>query len=178
MSEIVTTGHPVLAQRAADVSPESIGNPEIKSIIGRMKDALATEPLGVAIAAPQIGEALRIFVVSGKVFQLKKGDGASPETDRTFINPTILKTSRKKKQMHEGCLSVRSPDPKKMVWGTVERAEKIKISAYDESGVQAEHSVSGFLSQIFQHEIDHLEGILYTSKAVSVHEEPINNEER
>ncbi len=177
MSEIVTAGHPVLAQKAALVPLADIGGPGIRRVIKHMKEALATEPLGVAIAAPQIGESLRIFVVSGKVFQLKKGKSAPLMPDRTYINPEVLKTSRKKSEMHEGCLSVRSPDPEKMVWGTVARADKIKISAYDENGVQAEHSGVGFLSQIFQHEIDHLEGILYTSKAVSVHEEPIEHSE-
>jgi peptide deformylase len=173
MSEIVTVGHPVLAQKAAEVPLEKITSKEIKVIIARMKKALAGEPLGVAIAAPQIGESLRIFVVSGKVFAPRDETEAPTKLiDRTYINPEILKTSRKKKKMHEGCLSVRGSTPDRLVWGTVERAEKMLIRAYDEKGVRAEHGVSGFVAQIFQHEIDHLEGILYTSKAVSVYEEP------
>lgn len=177
MTKIVAAGHPILSAKASLVPHEKIKGTEIAEVISRMKKTLATEPLGVAIAAPQIGESLRMFVVSGKVFQLRMGADAQPEPDRTYINPEILKTSRKKKKMQEGCLSVQSVDPKKMVWGTVERAEKIKISAYDEHGMRFDHSASGFLSQIFQHEIDHLEGVLYTSKAVSVHEEFIKQAE-
>ena len=171
MPEIVDQNNPILARRAAEVPPEDITSPRIRAIIARMKSALAGEPLGVAIAAPQIGESLRIFVVSGKVFAKKKD--ATPESlvDKAYINPEVLKTSRKKNEMHEGCLSVKSDSPETLVWGTVSRADKIKIKAYDEAGKLAEHSATGFLSQVFQHEIDHLEGVLYISKAKSVYEE-------
>ncbi|MBI2048312.1 MAG: peptide deformylase [Parcubacteria group bacterium] len=175
MNPIVGAGDSVLAKRAAEVPLEKIESSDIKNIIARMKVALAGEALGVAIAAPQIGESLRIFVVGGKVFsQIKK---TKDEPDRAYINPEILKLSRRRKDMHEGCLSVRSEKPDTLVWGTVPRSEKIKIRAYDESGKLAEHSASGFLAQIFQHEIDHLEGILYTSKATDVYEEKISKPE-
>ena len=173
MTEIVSEENPVLAQRAVEVLPQEIGSERIKNIIARMKVSLAGEPLGVAIAAPQIGESLRIFIVSGKVFAQRRGDPLAPEPDRIYINPEILKISRKKKLMHEGCLSVRSEKADTLIWGTVLRAEKIKIRASDETGVIAEHSGSGFLAQVFQHETDHLEGILYTSKAEHVYEERI-----
>ena len=183
MSEIVTAGNPILSKKAAAVPLDEIGAPATRKIITRMKVALATEPLGVAIAAPQVGESLRIFVVSGKALAKRSGtehesDGhatiaplATLSSDRTYINPEILKTSRKKKEMHEGCLSVRGKSPDMMAWGTVIRAEKIKIRAYDETGVLHEHNASGFLSQVFQHEIDHLEGILYIEKAEQLYEE-------
>ena len=171
MSEIVDQNDPILAWRAVEVSPEDITSPRIRGIIARMKTALAGEPLGVAIAAPQIGESLRIFVVSGKVFAKRQGAPSESMVDRTYINPEVLKTSRKKNEMHEGCLSVKSDKPDTLVWGTVARADKIKIKAYDEAGTLAEHRATGFLSQVFQHEIDHLEGILYISKAESVYEE-------
>lgn len=173
MSEIVDQNNPILARRAAPVLPEDITSPRIRDIIAHMKSALAGEALGVAIAAPQIGESLRIFVVSGKVFAKKKGATPESAVDRTYINPEVLKMSRKKNEMHEGCLSVKSDNPETLVWGTVARADKIKIKAYDETGKLAEHSATEFLSQVFQHEIDHLEGVLYISKAVNVYEERI-----
>lgn len=173
MEEIVNQGNPILAQRADEVPPEKITSPRIRDIIAHMKTLLAGEPLGVAIAAPQIGESLRIFVVSGKALSRRKGEDEPPQPDQTFINPAILKTSRKKNELHEGCLSVKSDKPDMLIWGTVKRAEKMKIRAYDEHGSLAEHSASGFLAQIFQHEIDHLEGILYTAKAERVYEEKI-----
>lgn len=173
MSEIVVEGSPVLARSALEVPPEKIISIEIRRIIERMRGALAQEPLGVAIAAPQIGESLRIFVVSGRTLALRNGANERLEPDRVYINPEILKTSRKKQEMHEGCLSVRSKTLDTMVWGTVMRAQKMKIRAYDEKGKKNEHSATGFLAQIFQHEIDHLEGILYTAKATRIYEEKI-----
>ncbi|MBI4068041.1 peptide deformylase [Candidatus Kaiserbacteria bacterium] len=173
MEEIVSQSNPILAQWAAPVPPEEITSAKIRDIIVHMKTLLREEPLGVAIAAPQIGESLRIFVVSGKALTKHKGDDA-PQPDRTYINPEVLKISRKKKELHEGCLSVRSDKPDTLVWGTVKRADKMKIRAYDEHGTLAEHSATGFLAQIFQHEIDHLEGILYTSKAERVYEEKLS----
>lgn len=181
--EIVDQHNPILQKRAQEVPVDAIASPKIKAVIARMKKALGKEPLGVAIAAPQIGELLRIFVVSGKVFKKDKdGKGKTlppprveraSRSDRTYINPEIIKTSRRKKIMHEGCLSVRSEKPGMLVWGSVPRAEKIKIRAYDERGKRAEHNVSNFFSQIFQHEIDHLEGVLYTEKAETTYEEKI-----
>jgi peptide deformylase len=173
MSEIVDQHNPILAKKAVEVPVEEITSPKIKTIIARMKKALTAEELGVAIAAPQIGESIRIFVVSGKALAKREGDPIKKIPDRVFINPEIIKTSRKRQDLHEGCLSVQSKKPETFVWGMVPRAEKIKIRAYDELGKIAEHNASGFLSQIFQHEIDHLEGILYTSKAKSVYEEKL-----
>lgn len=173
MSEIVDQKNPILATRAEPVPISDITSTRIKAIVARMKKALAGEPLGVAIAAPQIRESLRIFVVSGRVFAKREGASSESAVDRTYINPEVLKTSRKKKKMHEGCLSVKSDNPDTLIWGTVNRAEKTRIKAYDETGKIAEHNASGFLAQIFQHEIDHLEGILYTSKAETVYEEKV-----
>ena len=178
MEEIVVQDNPILAQRAASVSPEEITSTRIRNMIAHMKAQLATEPLGVAIAAPQIGESLRIFVVSGKALSRNKGENTPIQPDRTFINPEVLKTSRKKKELHEGCLSVKSDKQSTLIWGMVKRADKIKIRAYDEHGALAEHSATGFLAQIFQHEIDHLEGILYTAKAERIYEEDISKPER
>ncbi|MEK7628765.1 MAG: peptide deformylase [Patescibacteria group bacterium] len=171
MSDIVIAENPILKQIATEVPLADIPGEHIRGIIAHMKKTLSREPLGVAIAAPQIGESLRIFVVAGKVFMARKGEDAPAEPDRVYINPEVLKMSRKKEPMHEGCLSVRGSGPDMLLWGTVERAQKMRIRAYDEHGVQAEHKASGFLSQIFQHEIDHLEGILYTERAVHVQEE-------
>ena len=82
-----------------------------------------------------------------------------------YINPELLKISRAKSPKHEGCLSIRGK------WGTVPRAEKATVRAYDEHGTLFTRGASGFLAHIFQHELDHLEGILYTDKATHVYDE-------
>ena len=165
---IVQAGDPVLRGIAKPVAKKDIGSAKITKVIARMKKALAAEDFGVAIAAPQIGEPLRIFVISGKAFApvVKEGEKAPPTPpDRVFINPEITRLSRKKHEMSEGCLSVRGK------YGTVVRHEKASIKALDENGKTITYHGSELIGHIFQHECDHLEGILYTDKAVHLEED-------
>ena len=155
---------------AQEVPIADIGSKKIKKVIEDMKKTLATQPDGVAIAAPQIGVSLRIFVVSGKVFDgVFEGDDKDlPEgtaikmPDVAYINPVITKLSKKKKWMHEGCLSVRP------LWGEVERSLNASITAYDETGKKFSRGAGNLLAHIFQHETDHLDGILFIDKARNV----------
>ena len=153
---------------AKAVAKKDIGSAKIIKIIECMKKALAKEAFGVAIAAPQIGEPLRIFVISGKVFApvLKEGEKAlPPPPDRVFINPEITRLSRKKVEMSEGCLSVRGK------YGTVMRHAKASIKALDENGKAITYHGAELVGHIFQHECDHLDGILYTDKALQLEED-------
>ncbi len=162
MVAIVQKENPVLRQTAGTVSEKDFGTKKLLEIIGRMKQALASQEDGVAIAAPQIGLPLRIFVVSGKMFQKDE----TPAPDRVFINPEITKTSKDKAWMEEGCLSVR------WQYGEVYRYKKATVRAYDEHGNLFTLGGSGILAQIFQHETDHLNGILFTDTARNVHDIP------
>jgi peptide deformylase len=164
MQDIVQREHPVLREVARSVPVKEIASERIANIIQKMSTVLATQKDGVAIAAPQIGENLRIFVVSGK--RLKeadksfKGDG----NDLVFINPEIVKASKEKKTVEEGCLSVR------WLYGKVNRSVRATVTAYNEKGEKLERGGSGVLAQIFQHEVDHLNGILFTDKAKEIWE--------
>ena len=135
-----------------------------------MKKALATQDDGVGLAAPQIGVSLRIFIVSGKIFHPDFRRGHKTETttpiseDLIFINPEIIKLSKKTKLMDEGCLSVRP------YYGKVERSLNATVRAFNETGEVFIRGASGLLAHIFQHEVDHLNGILFVDKAVDVHE--------
>lgn len=154
----------ILRQVAKSVPIEEIKSAKIKKIMEDMKNSLAKEEEGVAIAAPQIGIPLRIFVVSKKIFQLLdagKNSGKQID-DLVFINPEITKISKKKEEMEEGCLSVRD------YYGKTKRAGKATVRAYDKNGRLFERGGSGLLAQIFQHEIDHLNGILFTDTAKDV----------
>lgn len=155
----------VLRQTAKPVSTKDIGTKKLGDIITKMKNALDQEEDGVAIAAPQIGESLRIFVVSKRALDLT-GRKTENNTDLVFINPEIIKASKKRRKMEEGCLSVR------WLYGEVERSEKITITAYDEEGNFATFGAGGLMAQIFQHEIDHLNGILFIDKAENVRDLP------
>lgn len=171
MIEIVQNGHKVLRQIAHEVLISDIKKSKIKKIISDMGKALHSQDDGVAIAAPQIACNLRIFVVSGKIFdenfirgKENKSITKQMHQDLIFINPEIKKISRDRKLMDEGCLSVRP------IYGKVRRATRVSIVAYNENGERVEKNASGLLAHIFQHEIDHLDGILFIDKAKDLHE--------
>lgn len=163
----------VLRQMSHEVPLMQITGEHIQTLISDMKALLAREEYGVALAACQVGEAVRLFVVSGKALAMRegkeedeKGDkNAIALPDQVYINPELLKMSRGLKPKHEGCLSIRGK------WGMVPRAEKATIRAYDEKGVRFSRGASGFLAHIFQHEMDHLNGTLYTDKATEMYDD-------
>lgn len=159
-SKIVQNGDPILRGKAAAVPVAHIASPKIQDIIARMKATLAPIRDGIAIAAPQIGEPYRIFVVNGALLaqadKTYKGDLLG---STVYINPEITKRSRDKKEVEEGCLSVR------WLYGKVKRSTRVSLTAYDENGQKIERGASGLLAQIFQHECDHLDGALFIDKA-------------
>lgn len=174
MLKIVQQENSVLRKEAKEVLIHDIAGKKISGIIAEMKAALEKEHDGIAIAAPQIGLSLRIFVVSGKAFALDKNPDISEKDssdkvkypDIVFINPKITKLSRNKPWQVEGCLSVR------WLYGKVKRSEKATVVAYNEQGKKFTRGASGLLAQIFQHETDHLDGILFIDKAKEVENIP------
>ncbi len=176
------SGSKVLFQKAKEVPIRDIKGLKIKKILKEMSAPLKSQDDGVAIAAPQIGYGLRIFVVSGKIFDdefitnrnerlggeqpsevIPKPQKATP--DLVFINPKISKLSRDKEWVPEGCLSVR------WLYGKTYRSKKATVEAYDEKGKKFTRGGAGLLAQIFQHETDHLDGILFIDHAKDVKEE-------
>ncbi len=153
----------VLRQIAKEVLIKDIKTLKIKKVLREMSESLLSQHDGVAIAAPQIGYSLRIFVVSGKVFKKETEEITPP--DAVFINPKISKLSKDKEWVPEGCLSVRP------LYGKTYRSKKALVTAYDENGKKFSRGASGLLAQIFQHETDHLNGILFIDHAVEVREE-------
>lgn len=169
---IVQDGTPVLRMKAKAVPREDFGTKKLRDIIDAMSRALEAEEDGVAIAAPQIGIPLRIFVVSPRAFELieetrRKDAGESvsplPSYERLVaVNPEITKLSKKKVKVPEGCLSVR------WKYGTMQRHDKATIAACDENGKRYSRGGSGLLAQIFQHETDHLDGKLFVDRATDI----------
>jgi len=169
MIEIIQKNNKVLRDISEAVPVKEIPSPKIQKIIRDMKEALESQEDGVAIAAPQIGVSMRIFVVSHRAFEIPpKTDSEKTEYsqkgDPVFINPKILKLSKKKEMLDEGCLSVR------WLYGSVKRSINATVEAYDEKGNKFTRGAGGLLAQIFQHEIDHLNGILFIDKAKDVQE--------
>lgn len=165
---IVTEGDPVLRLKAKEVPKAMFKSKELADIIARMSASLHATPHGVAIAAPQIGISYRIFVVAGFAAAGvgRHDEGAMEIPDVAFINPVITKRSRKKIAIDgEGCLSVPH------IYGTIKRSEKATVRAYDVNGAKFERGGSELMAEIFEHECDHLDGILFIDKATNIHEE-------
>lgn len=164
-NKIVNKGHPALSAKARPIAKEEFGSAKLNAVIKLMREQLKSQDDGVAIAAPQVGESLRLFVVSPNAFHGNQKTG--PENRQTvYINPKIIKFSKDKKFMLEGCLSVR------WLYGEVERAKQIMIESHDEHGKLHVRGAGGLMAQIFQHEIDHLDGILFDSKAKNLQDMP------
>lgn len=167
MAKIVQKEDPILRKVAKEVPLEDIGKDKLNKVIAEMALTLDKCEDGVALAAPQIGESLRIFIVSPKAFSLGQEEQAEPtelkekkESNKlVYINPVIVKKSVKKVTLDEGCLSVRN------IFGKIKRHEKVTVSAYDELGNKFSRGATGLLAEIFQHETDHLNGILFIDSA-------------
>lgn len=153
------TKNDAVLHTVADLVPlPEIPSKKIQDIIATMHTVLGKEEDGVGLAAPQIGVSLRIFIVKGSVLA-KENETLE---DMVFINPVITKQSREAEWTDEGCLSVRN-------WfGKVKRSTKATVRAYDQNGKLVVRGASGLLAQIFQHEIDHLNGVLFTEHATDL----------
>lgn len=179
MSIIVQKEDPVLRKVAKPIPVKDIASAPTKKIIADMCKALAAQKDGVAIAAPQIGKSVRIFVVAGKVFDRDfenenyVRDTKTGHPDVVYINPAIIKASKKSEWKEgEGCLSCR------WSYGEVKRHLNVTIEFYDEQGKKHTRGAGGLLAHIFQHEIDHLDGILFIDKARNLHELPPEHKAR
>lgn len=159
MVTIIQTPDKILRKTAAVVPPTMIGTRELEAILKKMEDGLRSQDDAVAIAAPQIGASYRIFIVSSVA--LKEGT-----ENRVFINPEFVRIGKTKKEVSEGCLSVR------WKYGMVKRATTATVRAKNEKGNEFVMSGTGLLAQIFQHEIDHLDGILFIDKAKDIQDIP------
>lgn len=136
---------PILRQKASEI--ENITDPEIQKLIPQIIQTMR-ENKGIGLACPQIGKSIRLIVVETK-------DGAIP-----FINPKILWHSKKEEIDEEGCLSL----PK--IYGLVKRWQEVKIEAFDINGKKKKIKAYGLFARVLQHEIDHLDGILFIDRLI------------
>ena len=148
---VIQDGNPTLRQIAIPIDFKK-DQDELALTLKNMRTILNRFPDGVAIAAPQIDISKRIFILSHELFPKEK-------LPLVYINPYIVKTSKKTSFVEEGCLSVRG------IFGFAKRYNQITIEAYDAHGVKFRRGVSGLIAQIYQHEIDHLNGILFCDHA-------------
>lgn len=138
-----------LRERSIDVDPKTIGTPEFQTFLDDLIETMFVED-GVGIASPQVGKNIRVFIVNEK---------AGP---KAYINPEISLLSEATVDSEEGCLSVPG------TWGIVPRAKKAHVCALDRHGRRVEFDAKGFMAIVFQHEFDHLNGILFIDKATQL----------
>lgn len=152
----------ILRQEAKEVSKKEFGSIELKNILEDMRLAMSKETDGVAIAAPQIGIQKRIFVIKEEAYSANGKE--AKWRPLIFINPKITKVSKKVVAADEGCLSVRP------LYGTTIRHTNVTLEAQDENGTRFSYGASGLIAHIFQHECDHLDGVLFIDHADNIQE--------
>jgi peptide deformylase len=153
LRQIAQLGRPVLRQEALTVHDPF--NPLVQSLIDDMMATVA-EVNGVGIAAPQVYEPLRIFIVASRP-SIRYPH--APVMDPTaMLNPELIWSSDEKEKGWEGCLSIPG------IRGFVPRSKKVGIKYLTRSGVLKEEDFSDFIARIFQHEFDHLNGIVFLDR--------------
>ena len=160
---IVAYGDPVLRKTGKDIDADY---PELEKLISNMWDTMENAQ-GVGLAAPQIGKAIRIFLIDASPFGddedlSEKDRSVLKEFKHVFINAQIISEEGDEWSFNEGCLSI--PDIREDVF----RKEQINIEYQDENFIKQTKTLNGLAARIFQHEYDHIEGILFTDKLSSL----------
>ncbi len=160
---IVAYGDPVLRKAGTEIDANY---PDLEVLIANMKETMYNAQ-GVGLAAPQIGKAIRLFIIDASPFaeddELSKEEQENLKNfNHVFINPKILKEEGDEWAFNEGCLSI--PDVREDVF----RQETISIEYQDEQFQKHTATLNGLAARVFQHEYDHIEGILFTDKISSL----------
>ena len=157
--QLVLPSSEVLNEVSQELSTAEITSPETQAILDQMFDVARGEqgdssrPTLVGLAAPQVGVSKRIIIVGTNAI----GMGEEPEL-KEFINPVITHQAAETELGREGCFSAGK------VCGIVERAHEVKIVAFDRHGNKVADTLTGFPARIFQHEVDHLDGIRFPDR--------------
>jgi len=156
--EIVTPPNQTLRKRAQKVHRIT---PEIEQLIDDLVETMRVAP-GVGLAAPQIDVGMQVIVVEYAEGSEDPDAPEKPPKLYTVINPEITRTSKERVLGNEACLSLPG------YFGEVERHERVTVIGMNRHGQDFKIRAKGWLARIFQHEIDHLEGILYIDRATQV----------
>jgi peptide deformylase len=148
--EIITIGHPTLRQKARKVT--NFG-PELKQLIDDMAETMRAAP-GVGLAAPQVDVSERVIVVELPADE----EEGTPAEFYAFVNPEIVKSSHEVEDNEEGCLSIPG------YVGEVPRHTMVVVRGLDVRGKPQRVRARDYLARIFQHEIDHLDGVLFIDR--------------
>lgn len=161
---IVQLGDPVLRARARDLDPSGLAEPKMKELIDAMRETMREAP-GVGLAAPQIGFSMRLAVIEDRPANV---EGLDPETRaereraavpfHVIVNPVLTVEDPTPAHFFEGCLSLSG------YVAVVARALAVRVDCLDETGAARVIHARGWYARILQHEIDHLDGIVYVDR--------------
>jgi peptide deformylase len=157
LRNIVSIPEPVLRRKAQKVA--DFGS-DLQKLIDDMVETMRAAP-GVGLAAPQVAEPIRLIVVE---YGEDGEEGEEPKPPRlyTLINPEIARFSKETEMGTEGCLSIPG------FLGDVDRSLSVTVKGYNRHGQPVKIKADGWLARIFQHEIDHLDGVLFIDRAERV----------
>lgn len=153
---VLTIGNPLLRRVARDLAPEEMRTPWFHALLRDMIETMHHEE-GIGIAAPQVGESVQVAVIEIDSDSARY-PGQEPFGQRVFVNPRVTVLDDAEQGFWEGCLSVPN------LRGFVERPRRIRVDYLDQDGHPRAIEAEGFLATVFQHELDHLQGVLYVDR--------------
>jgi len=148
--KVARMGHPVLRAKARGLDRSEVKSPMVQQLIDDMIDTMF-EYHGVGLAAPQVHEGLRVFVASLS----DTGDDEGEAEPLVVVNPEIAIVGSETVEDWEGCLSI--PD----IRGRVPRPREVKLRALNRKGERIEVNAKDYSARVLQHELDHLDGVLF-----------------
>lgn len=156
--------HTSLHERCHDVAPEELQTKEMKELTANMIHTMYKDD-GVGIAAPQVGKNIRLAIIAkGALTRIEDEMLFSTKKDLVIVNPSYTPLNANMAEEEEGCLSVPG------VWGSTPRHTKILAQFSTLDGAQHKCVITDFFARVFQHETDHLDGVLFIDRARETHE--------
>ncbi|KAJ3314200.1 hypothetical protein HDV04_000923 [Boothiomyces sp. JEL0838] len=157
-TKILCAGHPMLRSKAQPVDLTKLKSKEFQDIVTKMKQAISKSGV-IGMAAPQVGHSVRLIAVNltdNLLLKEKRVEKLMPTT--FFVNPQLKVLKQEYQKEYEFCESIPSYS------GIVSRATRVYLTAFDLDGNKVEGQYTGFMARVLQHEVDHLEGIVFVDK--------------
>ena len=156
--EVITTPNDLLSSKSEFIAASEVKSEKIQNLVSDIYDTLKSGSYGVGMSAIQVGEPLAVSIV------MIRPTPNRPELgyfNKEYFNPKIIETFGEKEPMWEGCCSVLDEE-KNPVYAKVPRYKKIRVSYLDSEGEEQEDIAEDFLAHVLQHEVDHINGIIFT----------------